>query len=104
MADSTQSPATQAAALIAQALALLVPASNVGKWVKVDAHVPGGRHAVLGAIRRGELTGYRPGKCLVVKADELDKWIEAHRVEPTPITELDPVAAALAAAGVRRIS
>lgn len=41
-----------------------------------------------------ELPTYRPGRELLIKRDDLHRWIEAHPVRPTEPTPADDAAAA----------
>jgi hypothetical protein len=102
---ASPTPSRKLADVLTELVELVGEQHTRPRWIPVDEHVPAGPHAVKGAIRRGELTAYRPGKTLLVRSDELDAWIEAHRVEPAKsddADELDLVDQALADAGVRR--
>lgn len=46
--------------------------------------VPVAQITLRRAIKRGDLTAYRIGGKLLIRPDDLDRWIQAHR-EPAPM-------------------
>lgn len=47
-------------------------------------------------LERGEVPGTKPGKVWILYRDEMEKWIECHRVNPVPLTPEEQNAAILA--------
>lgn len=61
-------------------------AAPVDDWVDAaDAPVP--QRTIRDAVRRGELTGSRAGRRLLVRRSELDRWIETRRAKPRKADE-----------------
>ena len=47
-------------------------------------------------LQKGEVPGMKPGKRWVLFSDELDKWLEANRKNPIPLTDEEQNVAILA--------
>jgi hypothetical protein len=56
-------------------------ARTADDWVDQD-HSPLKKRAHLDAVRRGDLVGRKVGSQVFVRRDEIDAYIEKHRVRP----------------------
>ena len=76
--------------------ALLLNLQNRPIQRRENRHRPVTPATIYQKLANKEIPGTKPGKRWVIYLDEIDKWLEANRKNPTPLTDEEQNAAILA--------